>query len=136
MGVIVAGQVGVIGHLNIGDGVRIGAQSGRGAPTSSPARPCPASPARNHADWLRTVAALQYLPEMRRELRRLAQGSSSGSRLTGEGNMSEKTTNPAEAAGRTILIDIEAIQRILPHRPPFLLVDRVVEHEQGKRLVA
>lgn len=50
--------------------------------------------------------------------------------------MSEKTTNPAEAAGRTILFDIEAIQRILPHRPPFLLVDRVVEHEQGKRLVA
>ncbi len=35
-----------------------------------------------------------------------------------------------------MLLDVEAIQRILPHRPPFLLVDRVVEHEQGKRLVA
>ncbi len=39
-------------------------------------------------------------------------------------------------AGRATLLDVEAIQRILPHRPPFLLVDRVVEHEQGKRLVA
>jgi 3-hydroxyacyl-[acyl-carrier-protein] dehydratase len=37
---------------------------------------------------------------------------------------------------RPIVLDVEAIQRILPHRPPFLLVDRVVEHEQGKRLVA
>ena len=35
-----------------------------------------------------------------------------------------------------IVLDVEAIQRLLPHRPPFLLVDRVVEHEQGKRLVA
>jgi 3-hydroxyacyl-[acyl-carrier-protein] dehydratase len=35
-----------------------------------------------------------------------------------------------------IVLDVEAIQRILPHRPPFLLVDRVVAHEQGKRLVA
>lgn len=41
-----------------------------------------------------------------------------------------------QASGRAIVLDVEAIQRILPHRPPFLLVDRVVEHEQGKRLVA
>ena len=33
-------------------------------------------------------------------------------------------------------LDVEAIQRLLPHRPPFLLVDRVVAHELGKRLVA
>ncbi len=34
------------------------------------------------------------------------------------------------------LLDAEAIQRLLPHRPPFLLVDRVVLVEPGKRLVA
>jgi 3-hydroxyacyl-[acyl-carrier-protein] dehydratase len=34
------------------------------------------------------------------------------------------------------ILDAEAIQRVLPHRPPFLLVDRVVELEPGKRLVA
>lgn len=49
--------------------------------------------------------------------------------------MSEETASPAPKAGAPIL-DVEAIQRLLPHRPPFLLVDRVVEHEQGKRLVA
>lgn len=34
------------------------------------------------------------------------------------------------------VMDIEAIQALLPHRPPFLLVDRVVALEPGQRLVA
>jgi 3-hydroxyacyl-[acyl-carrier-protein] dehydratase len=33
-------------------------------------------------------------------------------------------------------MDIQQIQSLLPHRYPFLLVDRVVESEPGKRLVA
>src|SRR5262245_53446519 len=32
-------------------------------------------------------------------------------------------------------LDYAAIERILPHRYPFLLVDRVVEHEPDKRIV-
>lgn len=40
------------------------------------------------------------------------------------------------AAPATPVMDIEAIQRLLPHRPPFLLVDRVISIEAGKRLVA
>lgn len=38
-------------------------------------------------------------------------------------------------AADTTLLDINAIQKILPHRPPFLLVDRIVELEPGKRVV-
>ncbi|MFW6160640.1 MAG: 3-hydroxyacyl-ACP dehydratase FabZ [Acidobacteriota bacterium] len=34
------------------------------------------------------------------------------------------------------LIDIEQIQKILPHRYPFLLVDRVLELKKGKAIVA
>lgn len=34
------------------------------------------------------------------------------------------------------MLDIDDIMKILPHRPPFLLVDRVTELEQGKRIVA
>jgi 3-hydroxyacyl-[acyl-carrier-protein] dehydratase len=34
------------------------------------------------------------------------------------------------------LLDVEAIQRLIPHRPPFLLVDRVVTLEPGRRIVA
>jgi 3-hydroxyacyl-[acyl-carrier-protein] dehydratase len=33
-------------------------------------------------------------------------------------------------------LDIEAIQRLLPHRPPFLLVDRVTSWTPGARLTA
>jgi UDP-3-O-[3-hydroxymyristoyl] N-acetylglucosamine deacetylase/3-hydroxyacyl-[acyl-carrier-protein] dehydratase len=33
------------------------------------------------------------------------------------------------------IFDFEAIQRILPHRYPFLLVDRIIEFEAGKRIV-
>ncbi len=34
------------------------------------------------------------------------------------------------------VLDVEAIQRLIPHRPPFLLVDRVVSLEPGVRLIA
>ena len=33
------------------------------------------------------------------------------------------------------MIDIEGIMSILPHRYPFLLVDRIIEIEPGKRIV-
>ena len=32
-------------------------------------------------------------------------------------------------------LDIEAIQRLIPHRPPFLFVDRITELEEGRRAV-
>ena len=34
-----------------------------------------------------------------------------------------------------IVFDINAIQKILPHRYPFLLVDKIIEFEQGKKIV-
>ena len=37
---------------------------------------------------------------------------------------------------KTALLDITAIQKILPHRYPFLLVDRVIDFEPGKFVVA
>ena len=36
----------------------------------------------------------------------------------------------------SILMDINAIMRILPHRFPFLLIDRIVEHRPKERIVA
>lgn len=32
-------------------------------------------------------------------------------------------------------LDVQQIQAIIPHRPPFLLLDRIVELEPGKRIV-
>jgi len=42
-------------------------------------------------------------------------------------------TSPTAAPA--VVLDVEGIQKLLPHRPPFLLVDRVVEFEANKRLV-
>jgi 3-hydroxyacyl-[acyl-carrier-protein] dehydratase len=33
------------------------------------------------------------------------------------------------------MLDIRQIQQLIPHRPPFLLVDRILEAEEGKRAV-
>lgn len=33
------------------------------------------------------------------------------------------------------MLDINEIMKILPHRPPFLLVDRIIEMEAGKKIV-
>lgn len=40
------------------------------------------------------------------------------------------------APGKTQQIDIQGIMSILPHRFPFLLIDRIVELERMKRIVA
>jgi 3-hydroxyacyl-[acyl-carrier-protein] dehydratase len=37
--------------------------------------------------------------------------------------------------GSHMSLDVNEIQKILPHRPPFLLVDRIVELEPRKRIV-
>ena len=36
----------------------------------------------------------------------------------------------------TLPIDVTGIQKLLPHRYPFLLVDRVMEFESGRRVLA
>ena len=35
-----------------------------------------------------------------------------------------------------MVADIKDIMKVLPHRPPFLLIDRIVELDEGKRVVA
>ncbi len=49
--------------------------------------------------------------------------------------MSDTPENPFFAEGKTSW-DITDIQKILPHRYPFLFIDRVVELERKQRIVA
>jgi 3-hydroxyacyl-[acyl-carrier-protein] dehydratase len=44
-------------------------------------------------------------------------------------------TTPLDADTLTLPLDYSAIERILPHRYPFLLVDRITELEADKRIV-
>jgi len=43
---------------------------------------------------------------------------------------------PEKLQGITTILDSVQIQKILPHRYPFLFVDKVIEFEDSKRLVA
>jgi UDP-3-O-[3-hydroxymyristoyl] glucosamine N-acyltransferase len=70
MGVIAAGQVGIVGHLDIGAGARMGAQSGVMNDVEA-GETVAGSPARPHATWLKMMAGLDKLPELRKELREL-----------------------------------------------------------------
>lgn len=51
--------------------------------------------------------------------------------------MTTTTTNAPDAGGTGFALPLEAadIMRVLPHRYPFLLIDRIVELEPGKRAV-
>lgn len=51
-------------------------------------------------------------------------------------NQSEQTEQTLETQEEVITIDIEEILTLLPHRYPFLLVDRVISVNLGKSLVA
>ncbi len=46
------------------------------------------------------------------------------------------TANPPENTGDNLTLEIEDILRILPHRYPFLLIDRVTHLTRTKRIVA
>lgn len=50
-------------------------------------------------------------------------------------NREDDGAKAGEAPGLTLPLDAVAIQAIIPHRYPFLLVDRVLELEPGKRAV-
>jgi UDP-3-O-[3-hydroxymyristoyl] glucosamine N-acyltransferase len=72
MGVVLAGQVGVAGHVKIGDGARVGGQSGIFNDVA-PGAVVTGTPARPHPEYLRAAAALPHLPDLLKEVRRLAQ---------------------------------------------------------------
>jgi len=50
--------------------------------------------------------------------------------------MTETAQTTTEAAAPRITLDVTEIQRILPHRFPFLLIDRVIDLDRRKRIVA
>jgi 3-hydroxyacyl-[acyl-carrier-protein] dehydratase len=53
-----------------------------------------------------------------------------------ESPMTDDVAATAAAVDLTVPLEAAEIMRIIPHRYPFLLIDRVVELEPGKRVVA
>jgi UDP-3-O-[3-hydroxymyristoyl] N-acetylglucosamine deacetylase/3-hydroxyacyl-[acyl-carrier-protein] dehydratase len=69
------------------------------------------------------------------ESARRAEVASGGSAIPGERGASGATGTPATQDSVLAPLDIRQIQRILPHRYPFLMVDRVLEIEADRRVV-
>ena len=65
---ILAGQVGVAGHLTVGDGAVATAQTGIPSDVA-PGAIVSGYPAMENRAWLRTVAAVNRLPELLRKFR-------------------------------------------------------------------
>ena len=69
-GCILAGQVGTAGHLSVGDGTVVTAKSG--IPSDIPPKSLYSGyPAVDNRQWLKTMAALNRLPELQRRVREL-----------------------------------------------------------------
>ena len=80
------------------------------------------SPAQPVRDFFRQVATLKKLARAART------GSGRRGRTRTTGAMNETTPAAAATAGETIdLIDIARIMHAIPHRYPFLMIDRVVD---------
>lgn len=65
--VILAGQVGIAGHLKVGDGAVVTAQSGLHADVA-PGAVVSGSPAMDNRAWLRSIAAMNKLPQIIKKL--------------------------------------------------------------------
>lgn len=56
--------------------------------------------------------------------------------MTPDATSTDPTNSDANAADGARTEEIPSVQSLLPHRYPFLLVDRVVSYERGKRIHA
>ncbi len=66
-GVLIGGQVGVVGHISVGDGVMAAARAGitKNVP---PGQIVAGAPHQPHREWLKREAALNRLPQLRKDL--------------------------------------------------------------------
>jgi UDP-3-O-[3-hydroxymyristoyl] glucosamine N-acyltransferase len=67
---ILTGQVGVAGHLEIGDGVIVTAQGGVGQDVE-PGKVVSGSPSMDNKLWLRSTALIKRLPELLKRIEAL-----------------------------------------------------------------
>ena len=109
----------IYGHITIADNVNVSAGTLIMKSLDEPGTYTGVYPFSSHQRWLKNAAHLRQLDDLVKRVRelegRLGQGR-------GEANMSS--------------MDIHQILEYLPHRYPFLLVDRVVSCEPGKSIVA
>jgi UDP-3-O-[3-hydroxymyristoyl] glucosamine N-acyltransferase len=68
---MIGGQVGIVGHIQIADGVKIAAQSGIGNSLTTPNEIVQGSPAFNISDYKRSYVMFRKLPELEKKIQEL-----------------------------------------------------------------
>jgi UDP-3-O-[3-hydroxymyristoyl] glucosamine N-acyltransferase len=164
-GVVLGARVGAVDHVEIGDRVQAAAGTDV-FESLPPGAVVGGSPAHPVGRWRRQLVLLWKLEEMFRRLRALERrtpgtsrrdavsdddepnpkqhpgGPPAGGPLPESAESAESAAAPAAGsaaaaeAPRFTPRGIDWILSMLPHRYPMLLVDRVLEYEPGKRLVA
>jgi len=69
----IGGQVGIVGHLNLADGIKVQAQSGIASSISKKNSKWYGSPAIKYFNYLRSFAIFKKLPELKKEIAELKQ---------------------------------------------------------------
>jgi len=133
--VTLAAKAAVLGHITLGDGVTVGVASAvrDDQPAGAKITGVPAIP---HSQWLRAASSFGELPELVKRIRAL---EAQLAQLSGAA-----ATPPAPAQPRVELsmdlsdsgIDIDGILAMLPHRYPFLMIDRVLAVVPGESATA
>jgi UDP-3-O-[3-hydroxymyristoyl] glucosamine N-acyltransferase len=76
---MIGGQAGLAGHLEVGDGVMLGARTGVADSLSAAGSTAwSGTPAMPHKTWLRMVTLLPRIPELFRRVKRLEEGKPAG----------------------------------------------------------
>ena len=65
---MIAGQVGIIGHLRIADNVKIAAQSGIGKSITEEGAAVQGSPANKYSDYQKSYVIFRKLPELDKKI--------------------------------------------------------------------
>lgn len=146
---IMAAKSALLGHLQVGPDSRIGVSSVVHDSQPAGAR-VSGVPAIDHRRWLRAATLFGDLPALRDETRALRQALASAQAAS-----PAPAPSPAPASSRAppstrsdmspsaatdtdpgvLSVDIQGILDLLPHRYPFLMIDRVVEVQPGQRAV-
>jgi len=129
--VILAAKAAVLGHISVGDGARVGVASAvhSDVPAGAQVTGVPAIP---HRSWLRAATAFRSLPGLLTDARRLEARVKELEAAVTSPDTDNTTAATTEASTS---LDIQKIMALLPHRYPFLMIDRVLEVEPGVRAV-
>lgn len=132
----IGGGTGISGHINITDGVTITGMSAVPHSIDEPGYYSSGLPIQESRVWFKNITRFKRLDEYIRRLLKVKQADNTQTKSIPTNKVSAKPATSSSLVKTDAAIDIKGILNYLPHRYPFLLIDRVVEIELGQSLKA